>query len=314
MPNFSYQKYLTTFVIAILILLTLLYISGEYQPARYHALLCADKNAAPDGNWHHTYDGYFIGADGCLYNPETTNIADVPPIIFFKQATGNAPIWYVNGINHRIEWVTLEMQLLSRNAGQPVIGIYNATKGGRIADAITTTKKNSKVADTLAATVAQNAAKGNPIFIHANSQGALYTSQALEKALEALSMAFNDKNFQKLVAQIHIETAAAVTASFPPGPKYIHYVNEHDPIPKKAGVLSNQTEQTNQSTSNPGTVIARFSDRDTDPIEPKYHWVGPLSKRFIRVHGFNIYLKHRQPFEELHQQGNGQVSNIIDIP
>ncbi len=314
MPNFAYQKYLTTFVIAILGLFTLLYISGEYQPARYHALLCTDENAAPDGNWHHTYDGYFIGADGCLYNPETTKITDVPPIIFFKQATDNMPIWYVNGINHRIEWVTLEMQLLSRKAGQPVIGIYNATKGGRIIDAIATAKKNSKVADTLAAAVAQNAAKGNPILIRANSQGALYTSQALEKALEALSMAFKDENFQTLVAKIQIETAAAATAAFPPGPKYIHYVNEYDPIPKKVGVLSNQAEQTKQNTQVQDTVIARFSDRDTDPIEPKYHWVGPLSKRFIRVHGFNTYLKHRQAFAELLQQSNEQASSFIDIP
>jgi len=70
-------------------------------------------------------------------------------------------------------------------------------------------------------------------------------------------MAFKDENFQTLVAKIQIETAAAATAAFPPGPKYIHYVNEYDPIPKKVGVLSNQAEQTKQNTQVQDTVIAQ---------------------------------------------------------
>lgn len=314
MLNLTYQKYILPVITTILVLMVLIYLSGEYQPARYHALLCNDKNAAPDGNWHSTYDGFFIGADGCLYNPEHTSIADVPAIIYSEQLINDNPIWYVNGINHRVEWAILEMQLLSRKAKRPIIGVYNATWGGRIPDALATNYKNSKTADTLAAAIAQQAAKGKAIFIRANSQGTLYTAQALEKALAALSMAFNDANFEKIAAKIHVETGATTTADFPLGPKYIHYVNENDPIPKKAGVLSAATEPPNQGIQNTSILIARFTDSDTDPLEPKYHWVGPLSKRFIRIHGFNIYLKHRQPFEELYQQFSAQNASIIDIP
>jgi len=299
--------------------MTIFYLSGEYQPVRYYAELCDDKNAAPDGDWHHKYDGFFIGDKGCLYNPKSTNIADVPTIITYNESSDEEsiiePIWYVNGIDHRIDWTLMEMELLSQKAERPVIGIYNATRGGRIPDTLIKVNNNSAVANTLSAAIAQQSAQGHEVFIRANSQGAVHTSFALKKALSALKIAFNDEGFKKIGDNIHVETAAATTDSFPAGAKYLHYINVYDPIPKRSGILSNHSDPLAPVTTDPNTVIARFADKDTNnPIESKYHWLGPMSKRFSRVHGFNIYLKYRQPFQQLHDKGKELGRKIIKIP
>ena len=298
--------------------MTLFYLSGEYQPVRYFAGLCDDENAAPDGEWHHKYDGFFIGKNACLYNPKSTNISDVPAIIAFKASPDKTsfkePIWYINGIDRRIDWTLLEMELLSQKAERPVIGIYNATRGGRIPDTLVKITKNSAVAKTLSAAIAQQSAKGHAIFIRSNSQGAAHMSFALQKALDALAIAFNNESFTKIGNNIHVETSAATSNFFPVGPKYLHYVNDLDPVPKKTGILSNQPNPLAPFASDPNTVIVQFADKDTNPIESKYHWLGPMSKRFNRVHGFNIYLKYRQPFKQLHEKGKEQPGEIINIP
>ena len=311
-------KYLVLIFISIVTLMTIVYLSGEYQPARYYAELCDDKNAVSDGDWQYEYDGFYIGNKGCLYNPKSTNIADVPTVITYTESSDEEPIreaiWYVNGIDHRIDWTLLEMELLSQKAERPVIGIYNATRGGRIPDTLKKIDKSSAVAKTLSAAIAQQSAQGHEIFIRANSQGAVHTSFALKKALDALAIAFKDENFKRIGNNIHVETGAATTDLFPAGPKYLHYVNVYDPIPERSGILSNQSGPFAPLTTDPNTVIARFADKDTNPIESKYHWLGPMSKRFNRVHGFNIYLKYRQPFKQLHDQGKEQAGEIIKIP
>ena len=311
-------KYLVLIFISIVTLMVLFYLSGEYQPVRYHAGLCDDKNAAPDGDWHHNYDGFFIGKNGCLYNPKSTNIGDVPAIITFKESADKSPIkeaiWYINEIDRRIDWTLLEMELLSQKAGRPVIGIYNATRGGRIPDTLAKIDKGSAVANTLSAAVAQHSAQDNAIFIRANGRGAEHTSFALNKALSALAMAFKDKKFNRIGSNIHVETSGATTNFFPAGPKYLHYINVYDPVPKKSGILSNQSSPFAPLTLGPKTAIAQFADKDSNPIESRYHWLGPMSKRFNRVHGFNIYLKHRQPFNQLHEQGMEKTGEIIKIP
>ena len=297
--------------------MALIYLSGEYQPVRYYSKLCNDKNAAPDGNWHHNYDGFFIGKNGCLYNPKFTNIADVPSTITYKKlsdkAPFKAPIWYVNGTDHRIAWTLLEMELLSQKAERPVIGIYNATRGGRIPDTLVKIDKNSAVVHTLSASIAQESAKDHPVFIRANNQGAVHSSFAIQKALDALAIAFNEEKFKRIMGNIHVETSAATTHFFPEGPKYLHYINNYDPVPRKTGILS-KPESSAQLAPDPNTVIAQFADKDISPIETRYHWLGPLSIRFNRVHGFNIYLKYRQPFNQLHEKGKEQAGEIIEIP
>lgn len=313
MENIPFKLYLSYFLIAVIILLTLTYTSGEFHPARYYSLLCDNPNASPDGNWNHNYHGFYIGAQGCLYDPDKFKIDEVPPIVAYEQASDNTPAWYINGINQRINWTYLELQIFSRQSQRPVIGIYNATKGGRLPDLLKKIDKTDKVVANLSASIAQLSAKGKTVFIRANSQGAHYASLALAESLEALRVAFEETQFKDIAKNIQVETGAAATNFFPTGPKYLHYINSLDPVPRRAGILSKQHDPSTPLILEPNTVIARFSAKDKNPLEAKLHWLGPISKRFISVHGFNIYLKHRLPFEQIYSEGMEIKSRIVDI-
>lgn len=291
------------------ICLVLVYFSGEFKPARYYALLCTDINAATDGNWNSAYDGYFIGNNGCLYDPTTTSIENVPPANETTSPSNQkTALWYINGANHRANWVLPEMHLLAKNSGRPVISIYNATIGGRVPDAISDSNNESKVAKVLAAQIVKNITNNIPVFISCNSQGAIHASQGLNQAIESLSLVYNKPELKTQLAKIHVETAGGASKVFPNGPQYIHYVNSRDPVPLKIGVLSADAEQGENA------VIAEFTDKDTNALEPKYRFVGPLTLKFINVHGFNIYNQHRQPFEEFYQQHQNQNTLKLSIP
>src|SRR3990167_4130930 len=76
----------------------------EYQPAHYQALLCMDKQAEPGGQWNSAYDGYFIGANGCVYRPDTA-LEKLPPLVLEGTNRKAAPLWHVKGANLRVDWV-----------------------------------------------------------------------------------------------------------------------------------------------------------------------------------------------------------------
>lgn len=288
-------------IFSLIILLFIIYISGEFKPARYYSLLCTDPNAAKDGQWNYSYDSFLIGNNGCLYDPKSVSIDQIPPAI--DSAAGSnqqIPLWYVNGANHRADWVLPEMHLLAKNSGRPVIAIYNATMGGRFPDAISDGLKESKVAKVLADQIVYNLTINKPVYISCSSQGAIHVSQGLHQAIDILSKKISKPELNKLLTKIHVETAGGAGKTFPDGPQYIHYVNTRDPVPGNAGVLS--------SNAQPGknAVIYEFTDSDDDPMEPKYRWVGPLTINFIYVHGFNMYIQYRQAFDELYQKNQAK--------
>ncbi|PCJ20912.1 MAG: hypothetical protein COB04_03325 [Gammaproteobacteria bacterium] len=286
-------------LLAITVLVLLVYVTGEYKPARYYSLLCVDTSAAESGEWNDHYDGYIIGANGCLYDPAIVSINDVPSVVSASsQETLRTPIWYVNGANHRADWVLPEMHLLAENSGRPVVAIYNATLGGRLPDAISDGLRESKVAKTIASQIIRNLLDHQDVYISCNSQGAYHVSKGLSQAITTLSGKFDRGELTALLSKVHVETAGGAASAFPDGPQYIHYVNSHDPVPSSAGVLSGGAQ--------PGAdaVIVEFSGHDDDALEPKYRWVGPLTGKFLNVHGFNLYRQYRQPFDATYPKSN----------
>ena len=275
----------------------IIYFAGEYQPARYYSLLCTDTNAAKDGGWNYDYDSFFIGKNGCLYDPGSISINDIPPVIDTKNTDNpKKPLWYVNGANHRASWVLPEMHLLAKNSGRPVVGIYNSTLGGRFPDVLSDSINESKVAKILASQIVQNISSNTPVYISCNSQGAMHVSHGLQQAVKTLSLKYNKSELEARLTKIHVETAGGAGKYFPDGPQYIHYANTRDPVPYKAGVLSVNAQKGKNA------VIVEFTDQDNNALEPKYRWVGPLTMKFINVHGFNMYIQYRQAFEKVYQQ------------
>jgi hypothetical protein len=283
-------------------------VSTEYRPARYGALLCTDPAALPGGRWNSDYDGAWLGAQGCLYDPVKRSLEEVPAVRDPRSfVPGTAELIYVNGANHRVEWTLPELHLLAQQTGGPVISVYNATEGGRIPDAIHDARQGaaSPPVATLATAILQRLGSGGEIHLKANSQGAIHLRHALERVRASLSARLAADDVAHSLHRIRVETAGGAAARWPDGPRYVHYVNLRDPVPKRAGVLSKGAH------AGAGAVLATFSDFDADPLEPKYRFVGPLSRRFVGVHGFGIYHRHRQPFDLLYAHSRpGTVQTI----
>jgi len=284
-------------IFGMVILSLIIYFSGEFKPARYYSLLCTDSTATKGGLWNYEYDSYFIGSNGCLYDPDSVPIDKVPPVFISSDNTNQkTPLWYINGANHRADWVLPEMHLLAQNSGRPVVAIYNATLGGRFPDAISDSLNENKIAKVLATQILHNLSINKEIYISCNSQGAMHVSHGLQQTVEELNKSYSPLEINKLLNKIHVETAGGAGKIFPDGPQYIHYINSNDPVPYHAGVLSNGAHKGKNA------LIVEFSDHDSDPIEPKYRFVGPLTTKFINVHGFNMYIQYRQAFDKLYQR------------
>lgn len=249
----------------------------EYQPAHYQALLCTDKQAEPGGQWNSAYDGYFIGANGCVYRPDTV-LEELPPLVLENTNRKATPLWYVNGANLRIDWVQAHMHRLTLSSDRPVLAVYNATMGGRFLDAINDTFRGSRASGVIERIILESLARGNDAYFQVNSQGAIHMAQALRRVVTMLSA----EQLQK----VHVLTVGAASAHFPDGPDYIHLANEKDPVPLNVGVLSADAHV------GAGAKVIRFSGVDRDPLEMRFRFFGPLTHAFLRVHGLMVYQAH----------------------
>lgn len=259
------------FMVLAVLLLGVLY---EYQPAHYQALLCIDKQAEPSGQWNSAYDGYFIGANGCVYRPDTA-LEKLPPLVLEGTNRKAEPLWYVNGANLRIDWVQAHMYRLALSSGRPVLAIYNATLGGRFLDAINDAIRGSRATEGIERVILESLARGGEVYFQVNSQGAIHMARALRRVVTMLSA----EQLQK----VHVLTAGAASADFPDGPDYIHLANEKDPVPLNVGVLSAGAHV------GAGAKVIRFAGVDSDPLEMRFRFFGPLTHAFLSVHGLMVY-------------------------
>ena len=255
--------------------LLVLIVAYEYQPARYYALYCLDENAEQAGQWNSKYDGYFLGENGCFYNPENIAIEDIPALHTENTNRNAAPLWYINGVNLRADWVHAQMHRIADSSGRPVITIYNSTLGGRFIDAAGDATNGSLVTSTAEKVILDALSQGKAIYFQVNSQGAMHMGTVLRNIVRGVEA--------EELANIHVLTAGGAASDFPDGPIYVHLVNERDPVPSGAGVLSEGAK--------PGlnAEIIRFSAKDPNPMEKGFRLFGPLTKIFLSVHGFMTY-------------------------
>ena len=264
-------------IVSVLSLLVL-FVAYEFQPARYHALLCMDDEAVKAGGWNSAYDGYYIGSNGCLYDPALTPFSEVPPVTLPGINKDASALWYINGANLRVDWVLAQMHLIAKSSGRPVIAIYNSTLGSRLLDAPGDALWGSRAVNTAVDLIEQSLRFQKPLYFQANSQGAMHMASILKKVGENVSVA------QLNVVNVH--TAGGASLFYPDGPRYIHLANLKDPVPESAGVLSKGAE--------PGlnAEIITFSGKNLEPMELGFRFIGPLTRLFLQVHGMKTYQPH----------------------
>ena len=280
--------------------LLLAVLAYEYQPARYQALYCLDPGAVPWGEWMWRYDGYLIGARGCVYAPDRTKLPRVPPVVGASSAAGGAALWFVNGANLRIDWVMAQLVRTAASTGRPVVGFYNSTYGGRFPDALLDYYYSSAVADTLAVAIMEALRDGRPVHIRATSQGAVFTAKALADVRERLRIEVSEARTLAMMKNIKVETGGGAASRWPDGPKYVHYINLRDPVARHAGVVSEGAEPGR------GAVIAEFEAFTKHPLGQRFRWLDPLTVRYLGVHGFSVYNDYRRPFDDLYRRGRGR--------
>ena len=256
----------------------LLFVAYEYQPARYYALFCLDKKAEPGGQWNSAYDGYFLAANGCFYDPAKVAVKNIPAFHLDSTNKGASPLWYINGANLRADWVLAQMYRLAESSGRPVITIYNSTLGGRFLDAPGDALQGSLATFTAEKVIIEALALEEKIFFQVNSQGAMHMATVLRNTVKQVQA--------KQLKNIHVLTAGGAASEFPDGPVYVHLVNEKDPVPSGAGVVSKGAK--------PGfnAEIIRFSAKDPQPMEEGFRFFDPLTKIFLSVHGLMAYQEH----------------------
>jgi len=169
--------------------------STEYRPTRYGALLCTDPAAMPGGRWNSAYDGAWLGAQACLYDPAQYLLSNIPPVTDPRTVDGQTRLLiYVNGANHRVDWTLPELHLLAQQTGGPVVAVYNATEGGRVFDAIHDARQgaSSPPVATLADAIVARVSAGQEIHLKANSQGAIHLSHALTAVRARLAGSYRE--------------------------------------------------------------------------------------------------------------------------
>ncbi|HEX8354742.1 MAG TPA: hypothetical protein VF611_17680 [Pyrinomonadaceae bacterium] len=242
------------------------------------ALAAAVRSRGSDGR----FDGLFVGAGGRTFQPSTP-LADVPGVMPRNGRETGRAIVYVNGINTTKDGQFGSLQRIADHTSARVVGIHNATQGG-IVDVIQSAGDTFDIGrnpavDTLADTVYEEIKAGRSIHLMAHSQGALITSRALQDVSQRLRVedGLARRDAERTLARVEVETFGGAAASYPDGPRYVHYVNRRDPVPGLFGLgpVANPLVHPGR-----GAVVHRFSEGDN-------------------AHGFEqTYLPRRVPFEQ----------------
>ena len=84
------------------------------------------------------YDGFLLGAGGCLYDPSKYTIDNIPAVapvtrsgdLSGKVKKPNLPGVFVNGKGNTVLMQFDNLQLLANTTGLPMIGVHNAARVG----------------------------------------------------------------------------------------------------------------------------------------------------------------------------------------
>jgi hypothetical protein len=248
------------------------------------------------------YDGGIIDGEGNVYPPGTP-VEGLTPTSPNNGQPANGTAYFINGIQNDANFQTTSMQSVANAVGTDVFGIHNATYGkgfGIIDDLVQCLTDKTPIAQdllndattSLAGTITQDLAAGNPVHLIAHSQGALVTANALEQVKEALTEAHGAEKAEEMLSTVQVETFGGAAASFPYGPQYVHYLNDYDMVAMDTGLGTIEDPAERQAAAGGDRAAIHFIRDDPRQATP--------NRRFnFSAHDFNEgYLSHRLPFEE----------------
>ncbi|GEL73464.1 hypothetical protein [Myxococcus virescens] len=234
-------------------------------------------------------DGKFVGAKGQTFPPGTP-LKDVPGVTPLDNPNPSKTILYVNGIMTPTSGQLSEMQAIAETADAKVVGIHNATQG-LVADlaqcvADKLDKGRNPAVDTLADTLYSELKAGREVHLMGYSQGGLITARALDDVAKRLRIedGMSQAQVEKTLGKLSVETFGAASTRYVDGPRYVHYVNNADPVPTLTGLGGSVDPTAFLKDAGKGAVVHRFTDGNANPISN--HMLDTL------------YMKHRVDFDQ----------------
>ncbi len=235
------------------------------------------------------HDGQFVGANGKTFPPGTP-LSQIPAVMPKNNPNPTKTIIYVNGIMTPKEAQSSDLQAIADKSGARTIGIHNSTEGfiSDLAQCVKDKldKGRNPAVDTLADTVYSELKAGRSVDLMGYSQGGLITSRALKDVYNRLRIedGMSKAEVEKTMSRVNVETFGAAAATYPDGPKYVHYVNNRDMVPSLFGLGGSVDPLAFLKKAGKDAVVHRFGDGG----------INLVANHMLQ----DTYLKHRVPFED----------------
>ena len=227
-------------------------------------------------------------------------------------------IIYVNGISTSLPMAFCNMQAVSNESRKEVVGIYNATDGNLndVLQAIGdkwTVGSNPAVTTLKAEMIAAVNAEEERHFI-GDSHGALIISRALAELHDSLvAQEMNEADIKASFGRFKIETFGGAAWQYPDGPQYVHYINDHDPVPFHFGLTAHGLTESERSQLEATLIepdwmkrltgvmnylgVNYFAGREPGNDAKLVRFKHPSDNGWLGTHLTAVYLQYRKPFD-----------------
>ncbi len=171
------------------------------------------------------FDGYLIDGEGCLHDPQTTDVTELTPLVAesTRRPRQAQAVWFLNGGPMSVGRAFDTMQAVAADTGHPVLGIYNGLPE----------RSSDPAASGAVAVLAEQLRTGlgaeTPMHLIGGSLGAELIARGVAAAAEDLS----DEQLDALL----VESAGGAASSYVDGPRYTHYLNVIDVAIRAEGLL-----------------------------------------------------------------------------
>lgn len=182
------------------------------------------------------------------YDPASTNLASVPPLMP-RDGNVRGPVTiHVNGIDTSPQFALDNAQQYADLTGRPTVILYNATSNA-VGDVLESGAqiarlRNDRAVNNLADAILHELLSGKPVNIAAESQGAIITRNALEVVRAELLERYGQERptgrrpsarneqahtqTEAALSRVTVETYGGAADHYPYGPHYVHYINEKE--------------------------------------------------------------------------------------
>lgn len=262
---------------------------------------CDDPLAVnPEGNAYQ-YNGFYIGANGCIYDPDVVTINEVPPYGHGTDAglSKTEILWYVNGANWNVSKARFQLPRLAKAQQVPVVGIFNATNEDQVNTETLPIDANHPTVVRLTNALLDSIFDVDSVRLQGGSEGPRFIASALDVLRDKLQRkhGLQGESLTTVLRKIKVETMGGGHLIYPDGPRYVHYANLLDPVAWFAGALALEKNQLGV-----GSVVAVFLKTQPQILPEE---LSALMSLLLSVHGMDVYNSAIQPFDSVYSVSKG---------